>query len=284
MKFVTWIVTLVIITFVSVLLGIGTSSRFFGLLIDDRNKMSLSRFQTVLWTILILSSLLTAALTNLRDLLTHPIDALSINFPPELLALMGISFTSLAASQLILSAKDNSVDRNDTPHAANWDDMFKGDDAKNANYLDLGKVQMLYITIILVFVYGVAIAILFMKVDSFTTFPPLSATMVTLLGISHAGYLTYKAVPRPPDGKAVTLAVDGKAVTLAVDGKAVTLAVDGKAVTFAVDGKTVTLAVDGKAVTFAVDGKAVTLVADGKAVTFAVDGKTVTLAVDGKTI
>jgi hypothetical protein len=29
-----------------------------------------------------------------------------------------------------------------------------------------------------------------------TTFPPLSATMVILLGISHAGYLMYKAIPR----------------------------------------------------------------------------------------
>lgn len=208
MRFVIWIATLIFITLLSVILGKGMTGQWLGLLIDNRNKMSLSRFQIALWTILILSSLLTAALTNLHiDILTNSIDALSINIPPELLALMGISVTSLAASQLILSAKSNSnqeVDTNKTRQEANWSDMFKGDDAANADYLDLGKVQMLYITIILVLVYGVALAMLFMKVDpknqtitAFTTFPPLSATIVTLLGVSHAGYLTYKAVPRP---------------------------------------------------------------------------------------
>jgi hypothetical protein len=82
--------------------------------------------------------------------------------------------------------------------------MFKGDDEANANYLDLSKVQMFFFTIILVLIYGVALGTMFMGVGdgvnrttlAITAFPTLSATMVTLLGISQAGYLAYKAVPR----------------------------------------------------------------------------------------
>ena len=46
----------------------------------NRRKMNLSRFQTVLWSVLILSAFLAAALTNL-PLVSNPTDALSISIP-----------------------------------------------------------------------------------------------------------------------------------------------------------------------------------------------------------
>ena len=82
--------------------------------------------------------------------------------------------------------------------------MFKGDDATNCDYLDLSKVQMFVFTLILVIIYGIALGMMFSgvgdgvdsKTFAITAFPALSATMVTLLSISQAGYLAYKAIPR----------------------------------------------------------------------------------------
>jgi hypothetical protein len=45
--------------------GHGITGRPQGLLIDERRKMSLSRLQLVLWTVTILSGLLTAAVSNI---------------------------------------------------------------------------------------------------------------------------------------------------------------------------------------------------------------------------
>jgi len=201
-RFLAWIVIVVLLTLFTTIVGHGITGSWRGILIDERNKISLSRFQTAIWGLLILSAFVAAALTNLPiDIASRPINALSISFPVELLALLGISTTSLVGTPLILNNKKRGeVDNNENRGEAHWSDMFKGDDVCNADYLDLGKVQMFYFTLILVLVYAVALAFTFMTVDpkhvTITAFPALSATMVTLLGISHAGYLLYKAVPR----------------------------------------------------------------------------------------
>lgn len=96
---------------------------------------------------------------------------------------MSISLTSLIGSPLILSAKKtqqpkevemertreilnrqgedveniDNVGRGvikEYPTKANISDLFKGDEVSNAVQLDLGKVQMFYFTLILVFAYG----------------------------------------------------------------------------------------------------------------------------------
>jgi hypothetical protein len=60
---------------------------------------------------------------------------------------------------------------------------------------------MLLFTLVLVFAYAVMMAHGFTKVagtpdpDAILSLPRLSEGMVALLGISHAGYLTNKAVP-----------------------------------------------------------------------------------------
>lgn len=201
-----WLGTLLLLTFFVIVVGRGITGRWLGLLIDDRRKMSLSRFQTVLWSVLILSAFLAAALTNV-PLVSNPTNALAISIPPELLAILGISLASLAGAPLILNnKKPEEVDRNgdgtDPSDRPSWYDMFKGDDVANANYLDLGKVQMFYFTLILVLVYGATLASMFMVIDpkhpAISTFPALNATIVGLLGISNAGYLTYKAVRHAP--------------------------------------------------------------------------------------
>jgi hypothetical protein len=201
-----WIGTLILLTLFVLAVGYSITGGWLGVLIDNRRKISLSRFQTVLWSVLILSALLAAALTNIH-LVHNPTDALNISIPPELLAILGIGVTSLVGKSVILNAvKDpEQVDTNpvitdkDSPDRPSWFDMFKGDDKANANYVDLSKVQMFYFTLILVLVYGVALASMFTVVDqkhpAISAFPALTPTIVGLLGISQGGYLVYKALP-----------------------------------------------------------------------------------------
>ncbi|SRR6266487_1009467 len=211
-----WIGTLILLALFVLAAGYGITGWWLGVLIDNRRKMSLSRFQTVLWSVLILSAFLAAALTNI-PLVRNPTDALIINIPPELLAILGISVTSLVGKSVILNAVKNPEQVDINPVSENpadrpsWFDMFKGDDKANAAYIDLSKVQMFYFTLILVLVYGVALASMFMVVDpkhpAISALPALTPAIVGLLGISQGGYLLYKTIPRDKSNGSSAIAV-----------------------------------------------------------------------------
>jgi len=217
-----WLGTLVLMLAFTVVAGHGITGLWRGAFIDERNKLSLSRFQLVLWTTLVLSAFLTAALGNVAGGYADP---LAIRLPQELWLLMGISTTSLVASPLLSSTKrtrapsdvqmnrtfdllsKQGIDKskvtaegllvvNASPAQAQWSDLFKGDETGNAAQLDVGKVQMFYFTVVIAVAYGVALAAsLEQTVFPFTAFPALSPSILALLGISHAGYLVNKAVP-----------------------------------------------------------------------------------------
>jgi hypothetical protein len=78
---------------------------------------------------------------------------------------LGVSATSLVGSPFILRVKSlqHKIDTNDHVYEAAWSDMFKGDDDSNSDSVDLSKVQMFYITVTLVLVYGAALATMFIK-------------------------------------------------------------------------------------------------------------------------
>ena len=85
------------------------------------------------------------------------------------------------------------------PRDASVSDLFKGDEVVSAAYLDLGKVQVFFFTLIVVFAYAAEIGdILYGMPHPIRALPDLSTGIVALLGISHAGYLTSKAVPSNP--------------------------------------------------------------------------------------
>jgi len=214
-----WLGTLILLTLFALVVGHGITGLWRGLLIDDRNKMSLSRLQMILWTIIVLSGFLVAGLSNVMNGQNNP---LSITIPAELWVLMVISTTSLVGSPLIMSNKKNKpineqekkrtfalmerqgVDANrldnkgqvvvnNLPEDAQLSDLFKGDEIGNAAQVDLAKIQMFYFTLILVLVYAIALGKLLAGGTAIDHFPPLDEGMVALLGISHAGYLTSKA-------------------------------------------------------------------------------------------
>ncbi len=214
-----WFLVLLITTAFLSIIGNKINNRKSGVLIDERNKFSLSRFQIVIWTVVILSAYATACIYNMWNNRPNP---LSIAIPEEVWLLMGISTTALVGSSLILSNKKGKPDKkekdrniillnkqdpnrvgkitnkklimvNETPQAASIFDMFRGDETGNSAQVDMSKVQLFYFTLLLVLAYIVALAsLLASDAGKITEFPQFDLSMITLLGFSNAGYLTYK--------------------------------------------------------------------------------------------
>lgn len=226
---VVWLINLGLLTAFAVIAGRGVSGYWRGILIDSRNRLSLSRLQMLAWTLVVLSAVLTVAFTNLSS---GADAALRIGIPSELLVAMGISTASLLASPLILNtrreqpvaiselertvtalhrqgatevdpANPSVLIRNVDPCGARWGDLVKGEEAGNAATVDLGRLQMLLITFVLIASYGALLMTLFRQGGTVSALPGLDAGMNLLLGISHTGYLTSKAMPHSQTGPAI---------------------------------------------------------------------------------
>jgi hypothetical protein len=198
-------------------LGQTISGTPFGVLINERNLMSLSRVQAAVWTVLVIGGYLTMAISRVKAGTPAAVD---IAIPQELWLAMGISTTSLLGTPLILSAKrsrkpDEKMVRNTSAQLAEdatdiqqnchgtlyanknlqdarVSDLFQGDEVGNTAHVDLAKVQMFYFTLIAAVSYfmDVASAVMAGKTGGL---PPLSEGFVALLAISHGGYLLGKA-------------------------------------------------------------------------------------------
>lgn len=186
-----------------------------GIVIDNRNRVSLSKLQATCWTVLIMSGLITVAAIRLHRGDASP---LNIEIGPDLLVVMGISAASMVAAPAILSLKaDSPADPADlalaarigdvapegkvhgrpTPAQASWADIFRGDEVSNVNSPDLGKIQQFLITGLLLVYYAILLGRMCWE-GSFADpvkLPTFDESIVWLLGISHAGYLGYKAAP-----------------------------------------------------------------------------------------
>jgi|ERR1044071_553238 hypothetical protein len=225
----SWLINMGLLLAFTIIAGDIVTGSLRGVLIDSRNKISLSRLQMLLWTVLILSGFLTAVLVNIHR--GQP-DPLAIELPEQLWALLGISTTSLVGSPLIKNnkkseqtntdalAKNRSVMSDQGVNTDNvnvegqilvnakladarWTDIFKGEEVGDGAYLDLGKIQMFFFTLITWFTYAIALGNELQKsvgsgAQKFSKFPALDTGMVALLGISHAAYLANKAIPHTP--------------------------------------------------------------------------------------
>ena len=189
--------------------------------------MSLARFQFLVWTLVVLSAIITAALTNGFFGAASP---LAIQVPQELWVLLGISSVSAVAAPTVLNQKDDKtpdpkqlkktleelqrtdrvrvdenlssiVLRNVSPADARWGDLLKGDESGDAATVDLGKLQMFFFTFVLALGYAVAIAQMLASTAAVTGLPVVDSTVNTLLGISHTGYLANKTVTHSREGE-----------------------------------------------------------------------------------
>lgn len=211
------------------LLGVAKFGRAGGILITQLNVMSLSRLQMALWTTLVLGFYSAAVFDRLADL--HSTHALSVAISGDIWGLLGISSAALVGSPLLLSmrrdkapsAMDDVVNKtaaqlkeapadvmgnaqgplyaNGSPKQARLSDIFEGDELSNTYMIDLAKVQMFVFTVVCAVVWVIA-SVEFLSSAAVladgAALPSLPDGMVTLLGVSNAGYLANKLVAHTP--------------------------------------------------------------------------------------
>jgi hypothetical protein len=209
-RLTAWLLTVAAIMLLCGCIGMAIKNSWTGVIESARNRVSLSRLQMYVWTVLVLSGFLTAAASNFY--LAGDMTAMSIVIPPQLLAAMGIASASLVAAPALVSLKalppaaaaaaaaqgvSAGIHRRADPAAAGWLDIFRGDEQGNCDTPDLSKIQQFLITLGLVALYGALLGQMFLNPGGIDQLPPLGENFVWLLGISHAGYLAYKAVPHP---------------------------------------------------------------------------------------
>lgn len=82
---------------------------------------------------------------------------------------------------------------------ASWSDLFIGEEVSDAAHLNLAKIQMFFFTMLLLIIYGVAVASMLIRSETIPdALPDIGEGMLALFGISQGGYLADKAIPAAP--------------------------------------------------------------------------------------
>jgi hypothetical protein len=218
----TWGITIALFAAALVVAGYAIRSRWDGVFIDRDNRISLSRFQLVLWTIVLISALLTAGLTNavspsdpaplnifiqreiwgllglgaftavaapaIKDSKRNPAGAQSLAPPPGSTAML-VRDQKLSAAPLM----DNRVLVKADPRDARWIDLIMGD-YEGFAYVDVSKLQQLTFTLVLVAIYTMALSATMAAAGAIHRFPTVDPGFLALLAISHAAYLADKQI------------------------------------------------------------------------------------------
>jgi hypothetical protein len=220
--------TMLSMTILMLAAGLAWKGLWFGVLIDERNRLSMSRVQQVAWTILLLSGVTVMAWFN-AALMGGP-QAAQAGFElfpwmnAQLWAALGVN---LAVSPMLSSAILNNKQRaaqgqsdlalrqfvrpaaldTNPPGQWSWLDLVTGETTETENQLDVGRIQHLIISGGLLTTYFMALigyldhisgGTIAVAVGShgalFPSMPDVgSGTFVGLLALSHAGYLAFKA-------------------------------------------------------------------------------------------
>jgi hypothetical protein len=97
-------IVMVLLVLFCIILGIVICKQPLGILISEQNVISLSRFQTVLWTVVIISGFLVIAMARIKNGVMAGDDSAELGDPlnivlgKDLLGLLGITATSLVGS------------------------------------------------------------------------------------------------------------------------------------------------------------------------------------------
>lgn len=192
-----WLVTAAAMVLILAAIGKALQDRPAGVIIDNRNRISLSKLQMIGWTVLVLSGMVTLAATMLARLDGAPA---TITLDGTLIALMGISTATLVAAPGLLSLKTAPIDARPAAENARWTDLVQGDEAANADAPDLSKIQQVLITLIVMGIYAFMLGNILRIGPGPIGLPVLDEQLIWLIGVSHVGYLGYKAIPHSGGG------------------------------------------------------------------------------------
>ena len=210
-----------LITLELIMVGLLINGRWVGVFIDNRNRISLSKLQAGAWTAVVVAAFITGGAYNIAAEVyqSSTVTALAIKVPGELLLAMGISATSLVAAPALLSMKAEQVPskaaaatadaaggatldkvgklaNKKLPGDASWADIFTGDEVGNSHSPDLGKIQQVLFTLLLLGSYVAYVCAAFNGgTEIIASLPSVDQSFVWLMGLSHASYLAFKAAP-----------------------------------------------------------------------------------------
>lgn len=218
--YVAWAISGVLLLVIAILVGRATGKGVLGILVDNRDRFSLNRLQLVMWTLLVLSTLLgmffSAVVSHLMygsKFLPENID-LAFAVPNNLLILMGISVGSATTAGAVKSSKDLNpnalvpiqgtvepnpaakaeavVNRAPTSAAVKKPRklsqvVLEEEGSQIDKIVDVAKFQNFIFTIAL----GLAYIVLAANLPK-PNYPVFSDTVLWLLGVSHAGYVAGK--------------------------------------------------------------------------------------------
>jgi hypothetical protein len=210
-------------------IGYGLRGNIIGGLVDDRGRLSLSRFQLAMWTVVILGGYWTLSFWNIA--IGPPGTIVLPALQQDLWLLLGVVTISPLASSLVLSVRrqqtvdppgttvaggqtgtatppgvpqqavgqDGPLDIRTQPNTWSFLDLFTGEEVANRGSIDLTRVQNFVFTLIALGAYLTLLLQQFKSVvpgAAVAALPPLSASLVGLLAISHAAYLAAKSLPK----------------------------------------------------------------------------------------
>jgi hypothetical protein len=199
---------------VAAVAGKARSGSFWGIFIDSRDTWSLTQFQLVLWTFIIIPVLIAVVIGRATE---DPSTAWDLTVPGQIWGLLGLSLGSTVLAVAVksqkndppgnpLSASDRVLARTEA-RKARFSDMFAYDEGTGSlTRLDVTKFQNFVFTVALAVTYLWNCLWLFGKAatpSAITGLPDFSGVALGILGISHAGYLTEKVIPQAgtPDVK-----------------------------------------------------------------------------------
>jgi len=207
--YVAWAIAAAILVACAAGIGKQASKTVLGILIDERKRFSLNRLQLVMWTLLVLSTLVGLFVSYLNGQTTL---GSVFKIDQNLLVLMGISVGSATTAGAVKSAKDLNpnvrVQRAgilapttaavaianaarvplpaSTEPPAHFSQIFLEEEGSRIDeVVDVTKFQNFFFTLAIGLTYVVLVA----KQHGYPTF---DNNVLWLLGISHAGYVAGK--------------------------------------------------------------------------------------------
>jgi hypothetical protein len=188
----SWVLSFIGLLLLAVGIGWSITRNLAGILIDHRGRFSLNHFQVVLWTLVILSSLIGLWISK-------GFDAVALHIPAEVLGLMGIAAGSSVLAGAVKAGKEApGAAVNARVARAGMFRLSTGGDVRitprfsqiwleeEGDYADkvvsITKYQSFIVTLIVVAFYLTTT----WKQAGLPEFPE---NVLWLIGISHAGYV-----------------------------------------------------------------------------------------------